>query len=319
MTTLDFAHQYRAIGWSIIPAKPRDKLPVLKWTPYQSRLATDEEIASWFGNGHAYNIAIATGAISQLLVLDCDSDDAVAEVERRNLAPRRLDVRDQVALGDLLVVDVVHDLAGRIVDRLADLVRLRDLRQEQTGVVLRVERLEHDHEALRRAHVGARSQVVDDVGRLVVPGQALVVAAGDGQRPHPEQQAEPRIHHSPEGAGQAEGRQAQEFWKTPRTFFVPAFTCEMAELISLGMPLLKQPASMMPAPPWSRSTRTCAVSSPSLISRQATAMAANVASSITRKRLCASSRETASRNGTRPYDSVPSVDSSEIGSSIPNP
>jgi predicted RNA-binding Zn-ribbon protein involved in translation (DUF1610 family) len=46
-----------------------------------------------------------------------------------------------------------------------------------------------------------------------------------------------------------EGRQAQEFWKTPRTFFVPAFACSLDELIGLGMRLLKQPVTMMHAQP----------------------------------------------------------------------
>jgi hypothetical protein len=45
-----------------------------------------------------------------------------------------------------------------------------------------------------------------------------------------------------------ESRQAQEFWKTPRTFFVPAYTCPLDQLISLGMQLLKQPVSMQPGP-----------------------------------------------------------------------
>jgi predicted RNA-binding Zn-ribbon protein involved in translation (DUF1610 family) len=44
-----------------------------------------------------------------------------------------------------------------------------------------------------------------------------------------------------------ESRQALEFWKTPRTFFVPAYSCTLDELISLGMQLLKQPVSMMQA------------------------------------------------------------------------
>jgi len=45
-----------------------------------------------------------------------------------------------------------------------------------------------------------------------------------------------------------ENRQAQEFWRTPRTFFVPAYTCSLDELISLGMQLLRQPVSMMSGP-----------------------------------------------------------------------
>jgi hypothetical protein len=46
-----------------------------------------------------------------------------------------------------------------------------------------------------------------------------------------------------------ESGQAQEFWKTPRTFFVPAYTCTLEQLISQGMQLLKQPVSMMQGQP----------------------------------------------------------------------
>ncbi len=46
-----------------------------------------------------------------------------------------------------------------------------------------------------------------------------------------------------------ESRQAADFWKTPRTFFVPAFSCPLQDLISLGMQLLKQPVSIMQGSP----------------------------------------------------------------------
>ncbi len=45
-----------------------------------------------------------------------------------------------------------------------------------------------------------------------------------------------------------ESRQALEFWQKPRTFFIPAYTCTLDQLISLGAQLLKQPVSMMQSP-----------------------------------------------------------------------
>jgi hypothetical protein len=42
-----------------------------------------------------------------------------------------------------------------------------------------------------------------------------------------------------------ENRQAQEFWQTPRAFFIPAYTCSLEQLISEGMRFLRQPVSMM--------------------------------------------------------------------------
>ncbi len=46
-----------------------------------------------------------------------------------------------------------------------------------------------------------------------------------------------------------ENRQAQEFWQIPRTFFIPAYTCTLDQLISEGMRYLRQPVSMMQGSP----------------------------------------------------------------------
>ncbi|MEI6289928.1 MAG: hypothetical protein WCP19_05795 [Chloroflexota bacterium] len=42
-----------------------------------------------------------------------------------------------------------------------------------------------------------------------------------------------------------ENRKADEFWQKPRSFFVPAFSCSLDELINLGMQLVKEPVSIM--------------------------------------------------------------------------
>jgi predicted RNA-binding Zn-ribbon protein involved in translation (DUF1610 family) len=69
-----------------------------------------------------------------------------------------------------------------------------------------------------------------------------------GQRGRPFWVAQGLVSVQRETYSGNEGRQAQEFWKKPRTFFIPAYACALDELISLGMQLLKQPISMMPAP-----------------------------------------------------------------------
>ena len=108
----------------------------------------------------------------------------VADLQVGDLAPGAVDVRDDVPLGDLLVVHVEQDLARGAPDRAADLEGLRDLRQEEPRVVLPgVERLEHHHEAGRLEDLGAALQVVDHVRGLVVPLEADVVAAGHDRRP----------------------------------------------------------------------------------------------------------------------------------------
>lgn len=44
-------------------------------------------------------------------------------------------------------------------------------------------------------------------------------------------------------------RQAQEYWSQPRRFYVPAFTCPLDTLVSLGGALLDKPPELQPGPP----------------------------------------------------------------------
>ncbi|NQU22687.1 MAG: hypothetical protein HQ567_15530 [Candidatus Nealsonbacteria bacterium] len=50
------------------------------------------------------------------------SSRIIADVERANLFPRSVDIRNQIALGDLLVIEVVDDLDRWAVDGAADQV-----------------------------------------------------------------------------------------------------------------------------------------------------------------------------------------------------
>jgi hypothetical protein len=49
-----------------------DKRPLIAWREYQTRRAAPEELLSWFRSWPAANLAIVTGAISGLVVLDLD-------------------------------------------------------------------------------------------------------------------------------------------------------------------------------------------------------------------------------------------------------
>lgn len=82
---LEAAYEYRDRGWSVIPLKPKDKKPLIPWKPYQTRHATDEELTEWFTDGEN-NLAIVTGAISNLTVVDCDSQAAIAFFEQQCLS-----------------------------------------------------------------------------------------------------------------------------------------------------------------------------------------------------------------------------------------
>lgn len=59
-------------GWSIFPVG-HDKKPLIKWARYQQRLPSESELRSWFAESDA-NIAVATGLISGVIVLDVDGE-----------------------------------------------------------------------------------------------------------------------------------------------------------------------------------------------------------------------------------------------------
>lgn len=80
------------MGFSLIPLKPRDKTPLIPWRAHQKRRASRSTIEAWYRATPNANIGIVTGAISGLVVLDLDDDEAIAEAERRGL-PDTLMVR----------------------------------------------------------------------------------------------------------------------------------------------------------------------------------------------------------------------------------
>ncbi len=82
--TLTIARKYIAGGLSVIPIKgDGSKAPDIdSWEPFMGRLATEEELERWFGNGHlgAVGVAIVGGAVSGgLEIIDVDRDDVWPE------------------------------------------------------------------------------------------------------------------------------------------------------------------------------------------------------------------------------------------------
>ena len=81
-----------ARGWSIFPLKPRSKVPAVRsWAKYQHRLATVDELEQWFTTP-GFNVAIVTGRLSGIFVIDVDSPDAI-EWATQNPPPCELRVR----------------------------------------------------------------------------------------------------------------------------------------------------------------------------------------------------------------------------------
>jgi hypothetical protein len=107
-TMLDAALAYLANEWSVFPVctpivgradrciqghhgqskcKNPGKEPLVKWGRYQDQLATREEVSQWWSRWPAANIGMATGELSDVVVVDLDGELAVAEATRRGYDP----------------------------------------------------------------------------------------------------------------------------------------------------------------------------------------------------------------------------------------
>lgn len=76
-TPLMGAHQHRRAGkmYDCAPDK-RGKTPLVSWRDYQDELPTEVEVRAWWRRHPNANIGMATGKLSGVIVLDCDSGEA---------------------------------------------------------------------------------------------------------------------------------------------------------------------------------------------------------------------------------------------------
>jgi len=72
-------------GFSVIPVN-FDKKPLLEWKEYQRRRPTLKELYQWFYKDQK-NIAIVTGRISDLIVLDIDGEEGQQSLKENKLLP----------------------------------------------------------------------------------------------------------------------------------------------------------------------------------------------------------------------------------------
>jgi KaiC/GvpD/RAD55 family RecA-like ATPase len=63
------------------------KKPFVPWKTYQERFATKDEVAEWFTKNPDANIGIVTGTLSNLVVFDLDSEEAVKYAEEKGSFP----------------------------------------------------------------------------------------------------------------------------------------------------------------------------------------------------------------------------------------
>ena len=72
---------------SLIPCRPNSKLPALPWKQYQTIIANNETYSKWIDRyGSDYNVAIVTGRVSNLVVLDIDSKNYLESLIDENLS-----------------------------------------------------------------------------------------------------------------------------------------------------------------------------------------------------------------------------------------
>jgi hypothetical protein len=79
---------YLARGWSVVPIRAREKRPLIAWQMHQQRRASEDDVRAWFARWSDANIAIVTGAVSGLVVVDIDprhgGDSSLAHLEREH-------------------------------------------------------------------------------------------------------------------------------------------------------------------------------------------------------------------------------------------
>ena len=72
---------YSRQGLPVLPISQDTKKSMVKWRPLQSRVATPEELTKWFVRWPEANIGMACGEVSDVTVIDCDSQKAIRRID----------------------------------------------------------------------------------------------------------------------------------------------------------------------------------------------------------------------------------------------
>lgn len=81
------------MGWSIIPLSYNERTPIAPWKEFQTARVQEDAVDSWEDMGAPttqgfytpFNIGLVTGAISGLVVVDCDNEEAVNFAKKNGL------------------------------------------------------------------------------------------------------------------------------------------------------------------------------------------------------------------------------------------
>jgi Bifunctional DNA primase/polymerase, N-terminal/DnaB-like helicase C terminal domain len=82
---LNFALKYLKQGLSVIPLEPKGKRPLISWTEFQSRHATEDEVKGWFAKTPMANIGIVTGSVSGVAIIDLDGPEGLVSSQNLGL------------------------------------------------------------------------------------------------------------------------------------------------------------------------------------------------------------------------------------------
>jgi len=82
---LNHALKYLKLGYSVIPCK-RDKKALISWADFQNQHPTQDQVKTWFEKYKYANIAIITGEVSGVDVIDCDTEDAFQQFNENFLS-----------------------------------------------------------------------------------------------------------------------------------------------------------------------------------------------------------------------------------------
>jgi hypothetical protein len=80
VNTLPQALDYLRMGYAVIPCGENKRPYIDSWKPYQTERPTETRIKEWWDTWPAANVAIITGEVSGLTVIDVDGDTGIASI-----------------------------------------------------------------------------------------------------------------------------------------------------------------------------------------------------------------------------------------------
>ncbi len=76
-------------GYSVFPCKPHGKEPLVSWQPYQTKQPSPGLVQEWIERYPNCNVAIVTGSVSRLVVIDSDGAEGGISAARLGMVGHR--------------------------------------------------------------------------------------------------------------------------------------------------------------------------------------------------------------------------------------